>query len=148
MQVDVVVRGDREAARLLDRLARRLDDDRPQLRGLLDQILWAERARFVAGTGRRWRRLAPSTLRKDAAEGRDPRPMIESGALMRSLTVERAPGQRVQLRPNELRFGTTIYYARFHQRGKGVPKRAVVGLTRLQKTRLIDEFTRLLVDDL
>lgn len=137
VRVDVDVRGDREASQLLDRLARRLDDGRPQLLGLLDQLIAAERERFE-GRGARWRKIAPSTLRKDAQQGRDPRPMIATGDLRDSLTHRGDPRMIVRVRPGTLTFGTRVWYARFHQRGEGQPKRTVVGLTRVQKQRLVE----------
>lgn len=147
MQVDVVVRGDRQASELVGRLSRRLEDGRPQLLGLVDMLLGAERERF-AGRGGRWRKLAPSTVKKDAREDRDPRPMVLTGELMRSLTVKGYRNQRVEVRPGELRFGTRVFYARFYQKGEGVPKRVVVGLTRVQRKAVVDELRSLLFEDL
>jgi phage gpG-like protein len=141
MRVDVVVRGDEQAERLLGRLARRLEDGTPQLLGLVDQLIEAEQERF-AGRGIRWRRLAPSTSR----QGR--RPLVLTGELMRSLTVRGYRGQIVEVRPGQLRFGTRVYYARFHQKGEGVPKRTVVGLTRIQKKSVVAELRSLLLEDL
>jgi phage gpG-like protein len=143
--IEVVVRSaDVEA--LLDRLTRRLDDDRPQLLRLVDQLLEAERERF-AGRGARWRKLAPSTVKQKRRDG-DPRPMIHSGRTMRSLTVRGNPDQRIVIRRDSLTFGTRVYYARFHQKGKGVPKRTLVGLTRVQKQGVASELRRLLLEDL
>lgn len=148
MQVDVVVRGDEQTARLLDRLSRRLDDGRPQLVGLVDQLLAAERERF-AGRGARWRRLAPATGYKDEQAGRDRRPLVLTGRLMRSLTVRGHRDQLIEVRPGVLRFGTRVYYARFHQKGRGgLPKRTVVGLTRDQKSSVVSELRSLLLGDL
>lgn len=140
LRVDVDVRGDRPAAALLHRLSARLDDDgRPQLLSLLDELTEAQEERF-RGQGVRWRKLAPSTLRLDRQQGRDPRPLVLTGELRESLTRIGHPRMLVQVRRGELRFGTTVYYARFHQKGEGVPKRAVVGLTRAWRTRILDAF--------
>lgn len=148
MKVDLVVRGDEQTARLLERLTRRLDDGRPQLLGVVDQLLAAERARF-AGRGARWRRLAPSTQAKDRQAGRDPRPLVLTGELMRSLTVRGHPQQRIEVRRDVLRFGTRVYYARFHHKGRGgLPRRTVVGLTRDQKSSVVSELRSLLLGDL
>lgn len=147
MRVDVVVRGDRQASDLTRRLARRLSDGSPQLLGLVDQLLEAEQERF-AGRGARWRKLSPLTVRKDRQQGRDPRPLVLTGELMRSLTVRGHPRQIVEVRPTQLRFGSSVYYARFHQRGEGTPRRTVVGLTRAQKHTIVAELRRLLLEDL
>lgn len=136
LQVDVDVDA-RSAAELLGRLGHRLQDGRSPFLGLLDQLIDAERERFE-GRGARWRKIAPSTLRKDAQQGRDPRPMIATGDLRDSLTRRGDPQMIVRVKPGELIFGTRVWYARFHQRGEGQPKRTVVGLTRVQKQRLVE----------
>lgn len=143
MQVDVVVR-DREAVQLVSRLARRLDDGRPALESLVDEILVFQTERFH-GKGARWRKLSPATLRKHARHGRGAQPLLLTGALMRSLTERGAPGQFLEIRTNQLRFGTTIYYARFHKRGEGVPKRVPAGLTRAQRVELVDRLRSVLL---
>jgi hypothetical protein len=141
VQVDVLVRGDREAVEVVSRLARRLDDGRPALLGLVDRILYFQRERFE-GRGARWRKLSPQTLRLDREQGRDPRPLVLTGALMRSLTQRGAPGQFLEISSDELRFGTRIWYAKFHKAGQGVPKRAPAGLTRVQRVELVERFRR------
>lgn len=145
MQVDVVVRTG-ETAELVDRLSRRLADGRPQLLSLVDRLIAAERLRFM-GVGQRWRRLAPATVRKDRQEGRNPQPMIVTGALLRSLTQVGDRDQIVRVRPGQLQFGTRVFYARFHQRGEGVPKRTVAGLTRQQRKGVVEDLRRLLLED-
>jgi hypothetical protein len=147
VQVDVAVRGDHEAVRLVSRLARRLDDGRPALVGLVDRILFFQRERF-AGRGARWRKLSRATVRKDAAQDRDPRTLVLTGALMRSLTIRGAPGQFLRITATMLEFGTRIYYARFHRRGEGVPRRAPAGLTRTARIDIVERFRRLLTSDL
>jgi hypothetical protein len=67
---------------------------------------------------------------------------------MRSLTVRGAPGQFLTITATDLRFGTRIFYARFHKRGQGVPKRAPAGLTRAQRVDIVERFRRLLTSDL
>jgi phage gpG-like protein len=148
VEIDVVVRGDQEAERLLERLGRRLEDGRPQLLALVDQLLALERLRFMGQGGARWRKLAASTVAKDRQQHRDPRPMILTGRLMRSLTERGAPDQFIEVTPGMLRFGTRVYYARFHQRGKGVPRRAVVGATRRDRVLLVERLKALLLEDL
>jgi hypothetical protein len=146
VELDVTVTGGRGAHRLLARLVGRLEDGKPQLLSLLDQIMLAQRERF-AGHGARWKRLAPSTVREKARGREDPRTLVASGKLMRSLTLPGAPGQVIEVRPGLLRFGTRIYYARFHHKGKGVPRRTVVGLTRIWRERLIARLRTALIED-
>jgi hypothetical protein len=146
VDVDVVVR-EREAAQLVSRLARRLEDGRPALVGLVDRILFFQRERFE-GRGARWRKLSPATRRTDVRQHRDPRTLVLTGALMRSLTVRGAPGQFLTITATDLRFGTRIFYARFHKRGQGVPRRAPAGLTRAQRVDIVERLRRLLTSDL
>lgn len=143
MQVDVTVRGDQEAARLCDRLSRRLFDGSPQFRGIVDLLLESQAERF-AGRGTRWRKLSRSTIRREGPH----RPLVLTGLLMRSLTVPSARGQILRITPSTLTFGTRIFYARFHQKGEGVPRRTVVGLSKPQKHSIVAEWGRLLMEDL
>lgn len=147
MQVDVDVR-EREASALLSKLGRRLDDGRPQLVGLVDTLIRAQQDRFAGRGGARWRKLSARTIREHAEHGRGPQPLVFTGRLMRSLTRRGAPEQQITVRPGELRFGTRVWYARFHQKGEGVPRRTVVGATRTVRARLVEELRRLLFDDL
>lgn len=148
MIVEVIVRGDDQAAALLDRLGGRLEDGTPALTSLVDTLLEIHQDRILHQRGVRWKKLARSTLRRDRAGGRDPRPMIDSGRLLRSLTVRGAPGQIVRVTPTSLRFGTNVWYARFHQQGKGVPRRTVVGLSRQQRKLAVMNLRELLLGDL
>jgi hypothetical protein len=79
VNVQVIVRGEHEAAALVDRLAQRLEDGTPALMGLVDTMLEIESDRF-AGRGQRWRKLDPETRRIDRQQGRDPRPNVNKGA--------------------------------------------------------------------
>jgi hypothetical protein len=141
--VDVVARGDREAVTLVDRLAGRIGGGRA-LTGLIDEILAFQAERFH-GKGARWRKLAPATIREHAHHGRGAQPLVLTGALMRSLSERGAPGQFIEIRANQLRLGTRIYYARFHKRGQGVPRRVPAGLTRDQRVEIVNRFRQLLL---
>jgi phage gpG-like protein len=145
VQIDVEVRA-KEPGALLHKLSGRLE--RPQLVGLIDTLVQAQQDRFAGRAGARWRKLAASTVREHARHGRGPQPLVLTGRLMRSLTQRGAPGQQITIRPGELRFGTRVWYARFHQKGQGVPRRTVVGATRVLRARLVDELRRLLFDHL
>jgi hypothetical protein len=146
LALDVTVTGGPRAHQTLARLVARLDDSRPPLLSLLDLILMAQRERF-AGKGVRWRRLKPSTLRAKRAANEPARTLVATGRLMRSVTILGAPDQVIDVRPGLLRFGTRVWYAHFHHKGQGVPKRAVVGLTRAWRQRLIDRLRTALLED-
>lgn len=146
MQVDINVRAE-EAQRLVSRLTNRMADNRPALHGIVDLLLEAQQDRFQ-GRGIRWRRLSEETVRLDRQQGRDPRPLRLTGRLMESLTKRGAPGQIVRFTPTSVTFGTNVFTAQFHHKGKGVPRRTVVGLTRLQRQGLVRELHQRLVEDL
>lgn len=146
MQVDVNVRDD-EAHRLVSRLAHRMSDNKPALRGIVDLLLEAHQSRFE-GRGVRWRKLSPETIRQDLQQGRDPRPLRLTGRLANSLTKPGAPGQIIRFTPTSVTFGTNVFTAQFHHRGQGVPRRTVVGLTRAQRQGLVAELHHRLVEGL
>jgi phage gpG-like protein len=146
MSIKVVVTGDRRRADRLEGLARRLGDQRPQLRSLVGQLAAAEAARF-AGMGVNWQPPAKSTLARDRRGGRNPKLLVNSGRLMTSLTTIGDPDMVLQARAHSLRFGTSVFYARFHQRGQGVPRRRVVGVTRTQRQSLVNQLQALLIGD-
>lgn len=145
MEILIEARGVEQSASLLERLARKGENGRLLLPSLIDQLLEAERDRFAGGV--RWKRATPGTRSKDRRAGRDPRLLVNTGRLMDSLTRRGGRDQVLEIRPNELKFGTRVYYAVFHQKGRGVARRAPVGLTRKQKTSLIDELRKLLLED-
>ncbi|MEJ7824905.1 MAG: hypothetical protein WKF48_05725 [Solirubrobacteraceae bacterium] len=144
MDIDVIVRGDDQAQRLLDRLARRLHDGTPQLYSLVDELIASERDRF-AGRGVRWRKLARASIR---AKGGNTRPLVLTGLLMDSLTQRGHPQQLLIIRPTEIRFGTRVWYARFPQKGQGQPKRIVVGLSKARRKSVTHELRELLLEGL
>lgn len=147
MQVDVTVKGDRDAVELIERLAKRLDNGKSQLGSLVETIMAMQRGRFER-RGVRWKRLAPSTLKKDAEQGRDPRTLVLTGATRRSLTVRGAPGQIIRITPTSLTFGTSLYQAKIQKRGNAnLPKRSAAGLTRAQSKTLVSELRDLLLED-
>lgn len=124
MEIELYVKGDEQAADALDRLGTQATDARTAFSQIMDTLITGERALWVRRSG--WPKLAVSTRqRKD----RDPRPMYETGALEQSLTMRRAPNAVRTIRDDEMRFGTNIPYARYHQNPKGGPKRQVVKVT-------------------
>ena len=102
---------------------------------LLDQ----HRERFLRSP---WLPLDPDTVRRKARQGQDPRILRVTGTLERALTVWGAPGQKLQITPDELVFGLeqsgAAYYGVFHQRGEGVPKREVVKATQATRRRVAE----------
>jgi phage gpG-like protein len=97
----------------------------------------AEAGLFDSQGHHTWPKLADAT-KAAKQRGGDPRMMRATNALYKSLTAVRASGQVDERKPDELRFGTEIPYAGFHERGAGVPKRALINLTRAETHRIRD----------
>lgn len=98
----------------------------------------AEAARFDSQGHGTWPGLADATKERKRQRNQDPRVMRATNALYKSLTAANARDQVDERGPAELRFGTTVPYAGFHNTGKGVPKRALIDLTHGERRR-IDE---------
>jgi hypothetical protein len=133
VKVTIQVSGADSAGRHMRDLGDRLLDARPVFLDIVKStILPAERRRFDSSGFGRWPRLDPDTIRRKSRRGQPQRILEATGTLKRALTVLGASGQRLAIRPNELRFGLTpngaAYYGRFHQLGKGNPKRVVIGV--------------------
>lgn len=124
----ITVTGDEKAAADLLALGTRAEDIRATANDVKAIFHRAEEAVF-ASEGPGWPPLAEETRRIKSQTGRDPRLMRATGALYASLTAPAAANQYDARAPQALAFGTTVWYARFHQKGEGVPKRP---LTKLQ----------------
>lgn len=136
MRFELVATGDERASRRISRMARRSRRTRPALDDMVGVLLDAETRHFKAGA-RRWTKLTPGSI---ARKRRDRNPRVRAnarrtlrgrGVLERALTERGAPGQYVRFTRDELVFGLqrgqgAAYYGRFHQGGKGVPKRIVL----------------------
>jgi hypothetical protein len=75
-----------------------------------------------------WPALAASTVATKASKGLDPRMMHASSMLYRSLTQKKPRNRWRRARKTELRWGTKVFYALFHQEGHGVPVRKVIDI--------------------
>ena len=89
--------------------------------------------------GRRWKRLAPGTVRDRERQGYGSGPILwRTGALAESLAYQGANGNVFRVSRNQLSVGTEVFYAGFHQAGtRRMPRRAVVGLTRNRRAAII-----------
>lgn len=141
--VTITERGAGKAARDVDRLGQRARDIRPATSTIRTQFRTAEERLFDTGGHGQWPKLAEATRQLKAKRGSDPRILRATGALYRALTSAKAAGQLDVRHPTELRFGTTIPYATFHDLGKGVPQRKPIDLTshdRDRITKAIEEY--------
>lgn len=144
MKFELHTVGDKQAARRLSRLGARAQRSRPLLEEIVDELIEAERRHFRAG---RFTPLAASTRERKRRQRLPMRVLEASGGMKRALTVEGAPGQLIVYRRHSVRFGvkggrSPAYMARFHQKGRGVPKRIVVPKPTAQTRRRLGEVTR------
>lgn len=115
---------------------------------IAEELMIGEAKQFRSKAG--WAPLEESTKERKHRQGHDVSIMRETGAIERALTVRAAPGQRLDISRRELVFGlkggrSEAFYGRFHQRGKGVPKRRVVVMSRQTKRRTAQLVRRHLV---
>src|SRR4051794_24003117 len=119
----ISVEGLREVLERFETMDEHADNAAPAIERSLDLVMGDTRRRFDTGKG--WRGLDAQTKARKAREGVDPRILHGvSGDLAASLSRRGARGQVRDIGDIEGIFGTTVYYARFHEKGEGgVPKR-------------------------
>jgi phage gpG-like protein len=140
VRLELDVFGDKQVARELLRLGDRAADARPAWNAIIDRLLLLEREQFDSEGGRAsggWKPLAPSTVADKARRDLDPRILHATGRLRDSLT-RRTGGDAVrESHPNEMRFGTDVPYARYHQQGTGrMPRRREIELTETDRHQM------------
>ncbi len=141
MRLELAITGDHEAAKRLQRIGDRAVDARPVFREITQLLVGYERKRFdLEGPG--WEPLSPSTVARKARLGQPPTPMVATGALERSLTSLGGANQRLEVERDEMVFGTTLFYARFHQK-----TRPVVGVSGSQKGAISRRLKKFIVGD-
>lgn len=145
MRFELHTVGDKQAARRLSMLGDRADRSRPMLEEIADELIAGERRQFRTGAG--WPPLAASTRERKRRQHLPAKVLHASGDLERALTTRRAPGQLLVFSRHQVRFGikggrAPAYYGRFHQKGKGVPKRIVVPAPTAQTRRAMAEVVR------
>ena len=131
--------GAARAQRDLEAMGRRAQDVKPLDQVIRGIFLKAEEARFQGTEQRpRWKPLADSTRERKAREGQDPRTLRATQVLHRSLTEPGAAMQVDEPTTGSFRFGTKVPYAFYHDTGTGVPKRKLVGLSKVRRTEVND----------
>lgn len=133
MRLSVEASGAERAARRLRILGGRADDARPAMREARDELAAGNLSRMSSGRG--LKRLAPATRQRKSRLGQSSRPLHATGALEDSLR----PGGRgnvSELDASGLKYGTSVFYARFHQQGKGVPRRRVISVGKPVRLRI------------
>lgn len=125
----IEVLGDTPILRQLGRVEHKVDNWEP---------VWPEVAQHLARGAKRqfdshgtygsggWEELAASTLARKRALGQPPDILRATGRLEDSLTVEDHPEHLQIVNKDSLWWGTLVPYAKYHQQGKGVPRRRPV----------------------
>jgi phage gpG-like protein len=147
MRFEFEAQGDKLIARKLLRYADRAVHAQPAFEAMADTLRGYEKRLFDsqgASGGARWDDLADSTRRGKAGANLDPRVLHATLALRKSLTEEHHPDHEEIVTENQLIFGSTVPYARYHQKGEGVPKRRPLQYTEPQKKYLLKKLQRYL----
>jgi hypothetical protein len=126
--IEIDTTGVRAQVALMRKLGVRGADARPAYDDI-EAVLRAQGEKQWATTGHgEWPKLAASTQAYKNTHGGDQRIMRASGALYKSLTQKAPRARWRRARKTELRWGTKLYYAFFHQEGHGVPQRKVIDI--------------------
>lgn len=154
MRIDIDVYGDVQLSRELLRFAGRTEDASPAFRAIAILLRRSEKRQF-SSKGRHasggWPALKPSTI---AAKRRSKDPRVRANAtrilratdaLMDSLTKKSDGGHTEVVQPHQLVFGTQVDYARYHQKGEGVPRRRPLELRGRDRTEMVKQIQRYLV---
>jgi len=121
--IDIQAHGDEAATRLVYGLAKRGEDPRPVFRQIINELRTSEPQWFASHGQGAWAPLAERTIEEKRKRGQPSDPLIATHALIESLTVKRGRGARRTAAKRSMRFGTKLWYARFHKIGSGVPVR-------------------------
>jgi phage gpG-like protein len=121
MEVLITTQGVDQAAKRFSKLARNA--------GTMEVAFASISEEMAAANERTWGRgvkLAESTLAQKAQDGTEP--LVKTGRLKRSLTSKgHAEGAIREITPAGMKFGTSVFYARFQQYGtKTMPKHKVL----------------------
>jgi hypothetical protein len=121
--IGIEAHGDDVASRHLTGLAKRGRDPRPAFTKIIEDLRAGEAKWFASSGEGSWPKLAEATLADKARNGYPAQTLVRSGALLASLTAARGKQGRRTATTKQMRFGSRVFYARFHQTGSGVPRR-------------------------
>ena len=147
------IAGDKQLQRGLSRFGEDVKDLREPFREIVKDFHEIERKQFDSeggyGSGG-WKALAPSTLKQKERAGFPTTIMVRTGKLKESL-ISKTGDTVEEVRPLELRVGTEVSYAIYHQsttpRTK-LPRRPLIDLTEADKKRWMKIFQRYLVKEM
>ena len=140
------VRGVAGVRHRLEELAGRAGNPRAVWPLIIKELTDMEKARFDSSGFGSWPKLADSTIEWKKRLGQDSNHILYvTGALERSLTSLRGPGA-VRTTTNEgIRFGTSVFYARFHQYAKRLPRRRLLDTDLALRARITKILERYIV---
>lgn len=145
LSLELSLAGDVQLRRSLLRFTTRIEDPRPVFRSIarfwmgLERQQFETEGRFASGG---WQELAPSTI---AAKGGDTSILFRTGDLMASLSEEGDEHMILDINRDLMVFGTSLEYARFHQKGEGVPQRRELELREQDRHESINRYQRYIV---
>lgn len=121
--------------RTLREMRERAQDVSPAWMALIQWFADEEFEQWL-GRGKRWRQpwapLAPSTVAEKFRAGLPLHPLIRTGKLVNSLTHRPLPIEHVT--PSEVKAGTNVKYARYHQTGtRYMPQRILFSPAQIRK---------------
>jgi hypothetical protein len=129
--------GDDKAAKTIADTGKRANNVKPGAAKIRTAYREAEQEIFRRNGGAvAWEKLKDSTREAKRRRGQDHGTLRASNALFKSLTAPRAAYQVDDRQPHELRFGSTLPYADFHESGKGQAKRPTQAFTATQQRRI------------
>lgn len=117
--LDMQARGDEAATKLVYGLAKRGEDPRPVFRQIISDLRELEPQWFSSHGHGSWAPLAEITRDAKRKRNQPSDPLIATRTLFDSLTVKRGSDAKRTASKRAMRFGTKLWYARFHEMGKG-----------------------------
>ena len=156
MRLEISLAGDVQVSRELLRFAGRIEDASPAFRWIADDLKAWEKKQFrtkgrYASGG--WADLKDATI---AQKRRHPNPVVRAnatnplratGRLMESLTGGNEEYFEL-VQPHQLVVATLVPYAKFHQRGKGVPQRRPLEVRARDRTGMVKTLQEFMVGSL
>jgi hypothetical protein len=137
--LSITTHGDDQAAKTIADTGKRANNVKPGASKIRTAYREAEVEIFQGNGGAvAWEKLKDSTRTAKRRRGQDHGTLRASNALYKSLTAPRAAYQVDDRQPHELRFGSTVPYADFHESGRGQAKRPTQAFTASQQRRIND----------
>jgi len=132
--IDVSIQvDDKGAIRAVDLIGKQVKDMSKKLNDVGRLMIGSIHKNFDQGGRPKWPGLSPVTVAEKARKGKDRRPLIRSGNLRAHITAG--------VSGNKLTVGATEKYAKYHQKGMGVPARPFMLIQREDVPRIVDILT-------